>query len=647
VNWTSKDSEQLYNVPRWSGGYFRINGEGNVECVPDGSAEATESIGPSVDIFELVSALKKRGIDLPVLLRFDGVLQARVAELYHAFDTAREEFNYKAPYQCIYPIKVNQQRQVVEGLLGSKEPVGLEVGSKPELIAGIALLAGQSSIVICNGYKDHEYIETALLASRIGLQPIIVIEKMSELGSVIEVSQRLHIRPKIGLRTKLAGRGSGRWKDSAGVRSKFGLTTREIVDAIATLKEHEMLDTLQLLHFHLGSQITTIRALKDALKEATRTLIGLHQLGATLQYFDVGGGLGIDYDGSRTDFDSSRNYSLQEYANDIVYQLAETCREAGVPELTILTESGRALTAHHSVLVTEVLGTTSRTSPAPVPEIPEDAPELLYSLESVYTALTAKNYQESYHNLIELREQSNLMFQLGQLSLEERAISEDFYWRACQEVFSITRKLEYVPDDLEDLERDLAETYYLNFSLFQSVPDSWAIEQLFPIIPIQRHNEKPDHRATLADITCDSDGKVDRFINLRGVGKTLPLHGVNNIDPYYVGFFLVGAYQEILGDMHNLFGDTNAVHIAISPEGRPKITHVVRGDRVQDVLSYVEYFETDLLDSLRRGIEKAIDENCISFEDSAALQQHFESGLRGTTYLKHQNSGNSDRSTDR
>ena len=647
MSWCPKESESLYNVLKWGGGYFRINAQGNVECVPDGSAREDEPSAEAVDISEVVGSLKKRGISLPLLLRFDGVLQSRVAELYGAFDRAREEFDYSAPYRCVYPIKVNQQRQVVESLLGSEQPVGLEVGSKPELIAGIALLSGSDSIVICNGYKDREYVETAMLASRIGLRPIIVIEKKSELELVLAAGEALKIQPMIGLRTKIAGPGSGRWKDSGGVRSKFGLTTRELVDSVSLLKEREMIDCLQLLHFHLGSQVTNIRSLKDALGEATRTLIGLNELGATIRYFDVGGGLGIDYDGSRTNFESSRNYSLQEYANDIVYQLSETCRDAGIPEPTILTEAGRALTAHHSVLVTEVVGTNGNKRTAGMPAIPDAAPEILQELADVCNELTQENVQEGYHDLVALREQSLTMFQVGQLSLEERAIAEDYYWRACERVSAITRTLDYVPDDFAGLERDLAETYYLNFSLFQSVPDSWAIKHLFPILPIERHNEKPTQHATLADITCDSDGRVDRFISLRDAKSTLPLHPIRENEPYHVGFFLIGAYQEILGDLHNLFGDTNAVHIGVGVGGRPKISHVVRGDRVQDVLAYVEYFETDLIDSLRRGIEKAIDEDRISYEDSAALQQHFESGLRGYTYLKHRESSGSNRGIDR
>ena len=647
MSWSPEKTEKLYNVLQWGGGYFRVNERGNVECVPDGSAREGESSESAVDIYEVVQALKKRGIDLPVLLRFDGVLQSRVAELYSAFDNARKEYDYQAAYQCIYPIKVNQQRQVVESLLRSEQPVGLEVGSKPELIAGIALMSGSESIVICNGYKDREYVEISMLASRIGLRPILVVEKSSELELILEASAKLSIRPRIGLRTKLAGAGSGRWSESGGVRSKFGLTTRELVDAVELLKEHEMLDCLQLLHFHLGSQVTNIRALKDALQEATRTLIGLHELGASLNYFDVGGGLGIDYDGSRTDFDSSRNYSLQEYANDIVYQLSETCRESGIPQPIILTEAGRALTAHHSVLVTEVLGTTGNRSSANQPDIPEGSPEILQELADVCNELSPQNVQEGYHDLIDLREQILTMFQVGQLNLEQRALAEDYYWRACGRVMEITRELEYVPDDFANLERDLAKTYYLNFSLFQSVPDSWAIKQLFPILPIQRGDEEPTQRAILADITCDSDGKVDRFINLRDVASTLPLHALNKDEPYYVGFFLIGAYQEILGDLHNLFGDTNAVHIGVGPQGRPKISHVVRGDRIQDVLAYVEYFETDLIDSLRRGIEKAIDEDRISYEDSAALQQHFESGLRGYTYLRQKTKAVVNRGTDR
>jgi arginine decarboxylase len=522
---------------------------------------------------------------------------------------------------------------------GDENGVGLEVGSKPELLAALALLSGRRSLVVCNGYKDRDYVETAMLSSKLGLRPILVIEKARELEPIIAATDSLGIRPCIGVRTRLMGRGAGRWRDSVGDRSKFGLSVREIVDVVERLRERDMLDCLELLHFHLGSQLTNIRSLKVALRESVRTFVGLHDLGATIRYFDVGGGLGVDYDGSRTNFDSSKNYSLQEYANDVVYNIFEACTEAGLEQPTILSESGRALTAHHAVLVTETLGVSSFEASSPRPEIDADAPDVLRDLSEVLDSVSIKNYQECYHDAIAMREQSLTLFNVGQLTLTERAVADELFWRACRRILAITRELAYVPDDLSGLERVLADSFFLIFSVFQSMPDSWAIGQLFPVLPLHRNNEKPTRSATLADITCDSDGKVDRFIALRDVKRTLELHEPRPGEPYYVGFFLVGAYQEILGDMHNLFGDTNAVHVDVSEDGRVRLSNIVRGDRMQDVLSYVQYFEPDLLASLRRSIEQAIDEDRISYEESAGLIRRYESGLRSYTYLARREEG--------
>jgi arginine decarboxylase len=488
--------------------------------------------------------------------------------------------------------------------------------------------------MICNGYNDQEYIEMALLSMKLGVTAIIVVEKLSELATIITASRRLDIRPVIGVRTKLGGRGAGRWQDSVGDRSKFGLTTREIVQVVETLEVEGMLDCLQLLHFHIGSQITQIRSLKDSLREGTQTLLGLRGMGADIKYFDVGGGLGVDYDGSSTNFESSMNYSLQEYANDVVYHLAQTCDENDIPQPIIVTESGRALSAHHAVLVADVLGTAERGSVgAPLAPTAEEH-ETVHNFADVCDKVSAKNYLEAYHDATQLREEAMVLFNVGQLSLKDRARVEEFFWRTCEKILRITRGLDYVPDDLANLERDMSDTYFVNFSLFQSVPDSWAIHQLFPVMPLHRHLEEPTRHATLADITCDSDGKIERFIDLRDVKKTLELHPLRQGEPYYLGIFLVGAYQEILGDMHNLFGDTNVVHVDFDAQGRPKLPHVVRGDRVQDVLTYVEYFETDLLASLRRHLETALEDGRISYEESASIYGRYEAGLHGYTYLK-------------
>ncbi|MEM7306385.1 MAG: biosynthetic arginine decarboxylase [Planctomycetota bacterium] len=631
--WKHEDSETLYNVPNWSAGYFRINEAGNVEARPNGPFR--EEGEPAIDLHNLIQQIQRRGIQAPILLRFDGIVRTRVRQMATAFATAKEEYGYGGDYRLVFPIKVNQQRHLVDALFeeGRKHGMGIEVGSKPELLAVMAAYSGDDRLVICNGYKDREYVETALLTSRLGTRVVLVIEKLSELETVLQVSDETGIEPLLGVRSKLGGAGAGRWKDSGGDRSKFGLTTRQIVLLVETLRGRDMLHCLKLLHFHLGSQITHIRSLKNALREATRTLVGLHRMGAGIEMFDVGGGLGIDYDGSKTDFESSVNYSLQEYANDVVYHTKEACAEAGIPEPTLITESGRALTAHHAVLVAEVLS-VSDFSGVGIPSAPEeDEPEIIKSFADVCEGVSSKNFQESYHDALQLRDEGMTLFNVGQLSLPERARIEEFFWRTCEKILRITRALSYVPDDLAGLERDMADTYFLNFSIFQSMPDSWAIQQLFPVLPLHRNDEEPARRAVLADITCDSDGKIDRFIDLRDVKRTLELHALRPDEPYYLGFFLVGAYQEILGDMHNLFGDTNVVHVDMNGDGRPRLTHVVPGDRVDEVLSYVEFFQAELEARLRRKIEQAIDEDRISFEESARVLKRFKAGLAGYTYL--------------
>jgi arginine decarboxylase len=636
--WTHADSESLYNVTNWGRGYFRVNASGNLDVTPEGPDRPDK---PGIDLYELIGQIKRRGIATPVLLRFDGILRSRVRELNHAFNAARTEFGYQGPYRGVFPIKVNQQRHVVEALLeeGRKHGTGLEVGSKPELLAAIALQADGGSLVICNGYKDEDYIETALLSSKLGIIPIIVIEKFSELGTILRASDKLAIKPVIGVRSKLGGKGSGRWSDSGGDRSKFGLTTRQIVEVVETLERVGKLDCLELLHFHIGSQVTDIRAFKTALREGTRTLAELWELGARIKWFDVGGGLGVDYDGSSTNFESSMNYSLAEYARDVVYHLSAACEEAAIPQPAIITESGRALTAHHAVLVAEVLGVTDFASSGN-PEAPgEDEHELIQNAYGVCETITAKNFQEAFHDIQQTRDEAMVLFNVGQINLKERARVEEFFWKTCSRINRLARTLPYVPDDLANLERDLADTFFLNFSVFQSLPDSWAINQLFPVMPLHRLNEQPTRRAILADITCDSDGKIDRFCDLRDVKRTLELHPLRPKDAYYIGFFLVGAYQEILGDMHNLFGDPNIVHVDLDETGRPRITHVVRGDRTQEVLSYVEYFEPDLLARLRRHIERSLEEGRMALEESALLQRRYEAGLAAYTYLSREGDG--------
>ena len=630
--WTHQDSAGLYNVDKWGLGHFGVNADGNVEVIPDGHPSSVERI----DLCELVGQVKRRGVNTPTLFRFDGILRARVRSLFEAFDHARAEYEYEAPYRLVYPIKVNQEREVVEALLqeGRGRGMGLEVGSKPELVAVMTVRgADDDALVVCNGYKDEEYVELALLSQKLGVTTIIVIEKFTELETILRKAEELDIEPVLGVRSKLAYRGAGRWSRSGGDRSKFGLTAREIVGVVERLEEGGKVDYLRLLHFHLGSQITSIRALKNGLREASHTLTGLVDMGVNITWMDVGGGLGVDYDGSATNFDSSMNYSLQEYANDVVYHVAEACREADIPQPTLLSESGRSLAAHHAVLVTEVLGVSAQVN-GTIPDPPtEDDHELVQGMAEVIADINQKNFQETYHDLREERERASMLFNTGQLSMRERARFEEFFWYGCARVRRVIAEVDYVPDDLSSLERDLADTYFLNFSLFQSMPDSWAIKQLFPILPLQRLSEEPKRRAVLADVTCDSDGRIDRFINLRDVSRTLELHDVRPGEPYYLGFFLIGAYQEILGDMHNLFGDTHIVHVDLDELGRPKLRHVVRGDRVQDVLTYVEYFEQDLLRDLRRNIERSLDRGLLTFEESALIWRRFEEALQSYTYL--------------
>jgi len=633
--WNGQQSEDLYNVPNWGAGFFSVNAAGHVQVRPDGQPEEGDTDAPAIDLCDLIDQIRRRGVATPLLLRFDGVLRSRVRQIHRAFDRAREEFGYPAPYRGVYPIKVNQERWVVSALLeeGRSHGMGLEVGSKPELIAGVALQAGEDSLLVCNGYKDLEYVELALLSSQVGITALIVIEKATELDTILEAAARLNVRPRLGVRVKLSARGSGRWQESGGDRSKFGLTSREIVGVVETLRAHEMLDCLELLHFHVGSQISHIRTLKMAMREATQVLAGLHDLGVKIRWFDAGGGLGIDYDGSKSTGDSSRNYSLQEYANDVVWNLVEACRDHDLEPPVIITESGRALTAHHSVLVAEVLGVSSFQGTCLTTDLHEEDPEVVRNLAELCEELAPENYLESYHDALEQREKGMALFNTGQLSLVHRARVEEFFWRACESVLAITRGLEHVPDELSQLERQLSDTYFVNASIFQSIPDAWAIGQLFPVMPLQRLDEEPNRRAVIADLTCDSDGKLDQFIGRSGPKDTLEVHNLREGEPYFLGFFLVGAYQEILGDMHNLFGDTNVVHVDVDVQGRPRLVNVQRGDQVKEVLAYVEYFEEDLLRSLRRHVEDALDAGRMSLDESARFFARYEAGLHGYTYL--------------
>jgi arginine decarboxylase len=627
--WKTQDAAETYGIHYWSKGYFGINPAGHVTVHP------TKRPDRAIDLKELVDQIQARGIQLPLLLRFTDILRHRVGEIHDAFRTAIEESGYPGRYCCVYPIKVNQQRHVVEEILDFGRPFhfGLEAGSKPELLAVLALTNGLDTPIICNGFKDDEFIKMTVLARKIGKDIIPVVEKFTELESLVRYAQELNVRPVLGVRVKLASRGAGRWKSSAGYRSKFGLTITEVLEMFEYLKERDLADCLQLVHFHVGSQITNIRNIKSALTEGARVYAELARIGANVRYLDVGGGLGIDYDGSQTDFESSVNYTLQEYANDVVFRVKSVCDEAGVPHPTIVSESGRAVVAYHSVLVFDILGVSNFDRYRVPPEIPPDAPQPLSDLFAIYRDLSKKNFLEGYHDAVQSVDEAMNLFNLGYLSIEHRSLTEQLFWATCGKLLRIVRELDYVPEELHSLEHLLSDTYFCNFSIFQSMPDSWAVKQLFPIMPIHRLNEPPTRRAVLGDITCDSDGKIDQFIDLRDVRNTLELHPYDG-KPYYLGAFLLGAYQEILGDLHNLFGDTNAVHVSLDEDGEVNLDTVIKGDTVREVLHYVQYSADELASRMRKDVERAVRSGKISLDESRQLLAFYESGLEGYTYLE-------------
>src|SRR4051812_4662348 len=627
-SWTCADATELYEISRWGQGYFAIGDNGQVKIHP------TKEPGRSIDLKQLVDDLQLRGIHLPTLIRFRDILQHRLKDIAEAFQRAMAQHEYAGRYICVYPIKVNQQRQVVEEVLdfGRQYGFGLEAGSKPELLA-VAALADNDTPIVCNGFKDAEFIEMAMLAQKIGRNIIPVVEKYTELDLILEQAETIGVRPKIGMRVKLAARGSGRWQSSGGYRSKFGLTVGEILRGVEELRTRGMLDCFQLLHFHLGSQIPNIRVVKGALNEAARVYVELVKAGAGLKYMDVGGGLGVDYDGSQTNFESSVNYTLEEYANDVVYHLQTVCDEAKVAHPTIISESGRAIVAYHSVLVLNVLDVLELGDEYVAKAATAEMEQPLIDLIETYDGLTARNALESYHDAQQALELAMNLFSGGYLPLDQRSLAENLYWAICMKVRALAQTLDEVPEDLQSLDESLSDTYFCNFSLFQSVPDSWAIKQLFPIMPIHRLNERPDRVGVLGDITCDSDGKVDQFIDRRSIRRALPLHRFAG-EPYYLGVFLVGAYQEILGDLHNLLGDTHTVHVSLDASGDVVLDAVIKGDTVREVLKYVGFSAESLVAKLRSDVETAVRAGRLDYEESGRLLQFYEDGLNGYTYLE-------------
>ncbi len=630
--WSINNSAKIYNLDNWGADLFSVNKKGNVCVHPSPNSKH------SIDLRVLVDDLIKRKIKPPILLRFMNILEGRIATISRVFRNAIQENDYPAKYQTFYPIKVNQQRQVVEAItrFGKKYNIGLEVGSKPELVAAISMSTGNGLPIICNGYKDTEFIETILYATKIGYDITIVVEKLFELEKILEISRKTRITPKLGIRVKLSSKGTGKWATSGGDDAKFGLRISELIAAIDILKRNGLSDSLKLLHFHIGSQITKIDKIKNALIEGTRIYVEMKKLGVNLEYLDIGGGLGVDYDGSKSSFFSSVNYSVEEYANDVVYQIKNICDEAGVSCPNIISESGRATVAHYSVLVTNVLNTNT---PSIMPDFEsnlsatEKLSPTVKKLVDIYKSIDRHSLREDYHDTIQLIQEAVSLFNLGYLNLHDRAAAEWICSKIIRKINGIVEKMRSIPDELQNFQITLRQIYFANFSLFQSIPDSWAIDQLFPIMPLQRLNQKPDVIASIADITCDSDGEITSFVGEGGRTKALPIHKIRPDEDYYIGFFLIGAYQEILGDMHNLFGDTNAVHITFNKKTNYKIDTVINGDATWESLKYVQYDSSEIVKRVRDNLEKGVALRKISIEESSHFLELFDKTLQSYTYL--------------
>lgn len=629
--WTVENSVELYGIRNWGAGYFSISENGEVVITPMGSNKGTV-----ISIPEIITGLKARGMGMPVLLRLGNILDSQITYLHETFRAAISKFDYKGSFRGVYPIKVNQQQQVLEELtmFGSKYHHGLEAGSKAELLAAISMIKDLESCIICNGYKDEEFVDLGLYARKMGMQCFFVLEMPSELPLILERAEKLNVKPLIGVRIKLSSRAGGHWTDSGGDRSVFGLNTSELIDIIDLLREKNMLDCLQLLHYHLGSQIPNIRDIRAAVVEACRVYTGLVEEGAQMGHLDLGGGLAVDYDGSHTNFPSSRNYTLDEYCADIIEVIMTTLNEKNIQHPVIITESGRATVAYYSVLIFNILD-VSRFEACPIPEkLPKNVHEMINNLLEVAKSLNSKNIQECYNDAVYYRDEIRQLFKNGDISLRERSMAEKIFWHVVVNISKDVGKLKYIPDEFEGIEATLADIYYGNFSVFQSLPDSWAINHLFPIMPIHRLNEPPTREAIIADITCDCDGKIDQFIDLHDVRKTLPLHELKADEEYYLGVFLVGAYQETLGDLHNLLGDTNVVSIRLNDSGGYEFVRELEGDSVADVLSYVEYDPKAISALFREKAEQAVQTGRITPEERRVIMEAFDSGLRGYTYFE-------------
>ena len=627
--WTIDDSKELYNINGWGTSYFGVNDKGDVYVTP--CKDNTE-----IDLRDVMDELALRDVTPPVLLRFPDILDNRIEKTSSCFKKAADEYGYKAENFIIYPIKVNQMQPVVEEIIshGRKFNLGLECGSKPELHAVIAVQCQSDSIIVCNGYKDQSYIELALLAQKMGKRIFIVVEKLNELDTIAKAAKKLGVKPNLGIRIKLASSGSGKWQESGGDASKFGLTSSELLQALNILDEKGLHDSLRLIHFHIGSQITKIRRIQTALREAAQFYVQLHKMGYNVDFVDCGGGLGVDYDGTRSsNSESSVNYSIQEYVNDCIYTFVDASDKNDIAHPNLITESGRSLSAHHSVLVIDVLETASLPEMREEFEPADTDHQLVKDLYDIWDNLNQRTMLEDWHDAEQIREEALDLFSHGIVDLRTRAEIESMYWSVCREVNNLAKQMKHAPDELKGLDKLLADKYFCNFSLFQSLPDSWAIDQLFPIIPLQRLNEKPTRNCTIQDITCDSDGKIANFVTNRNISHCLPVHALKKNEPYYLGVFLVGAYQEILGDMHNLFGDTNAVHVSVDADGY-SIDKTIDGETVADVLEYVQYDPKHLVRRLESWVSRAVKEERITVEEGKEFISNYRSGLYGYTYLE-------------
>lgn len=626
--WRIEDSAELYNITGWGLKYFSINDNGHVQVTPrEGCA--------SVDLKELMDELQIRDITAPVLLRFPDILDNRIEKISRCFKQAAEEYKYGAQNFIIYPIKVNQMRQVVDEIVshGKKFNIGLEAGSKPELHAVLATNIDEHNLIICNGYKDENYVELALLAQKMGRRIFLVVEKLNELHLIARLAKRIGVRPNIGIRIKLSSSGSGKWEESGGDHSKFGLNSSELLEAVDALAKYKMEDCLKLIHFHIGSQITKIRRIKNALREATQFYVQLTKMGFSIDFIDIGGGLGVDYDGTRSSAsENSMNYSIQEYANDAISAVVDACEKNGLKQPNVITESGRSLSAHHSILIIETLETTQLPVWNDNEEVSDSDHELARELYQIWDRLGQQSLLESWHDALQIREEALDRFSLGMLDLHTRAQIEKLFWSVAREVNDIAKTMKHVPEELR-ISKMLPDKYFCNFSLFQSLPDSWAIDQMFPIMPISRLDEKPTRTATIQDVTCDSDGKINCFISSHGFSNALPIHPIKNGESYYLGVFLVGAYQEILGDMHNLFGDTNTVHVSVHKDGY-EIEQIIDGETVAEVLDYVQYNPKKLVRNVETWVTRSMKSGKITPEEGREFLSNYRSGLYGYTYLE-------------